>query len=190
MKQFNTWERYFDSKHPKHKYQVARHDWFMQRLHGERLLDVGCSGGLALFLAEKKHDIKELHGVDICKDTVELAKKRLSWNTSKLVVIHVGRAEAIPEKDEYFDCVICGETLEHVNDSDLAVSEMSRVIKKGGTLLVSVPRGGHLSKEHIRLFTKESLRKLIIGASFTIVEEGEMKASVNGYYLLLRAIKI
>ena len=49
MKQFNTWERYFDPKHPSHQYQVTRHEWFIDRVHGPKLLDVGCLGGLALY---------------------------------------------------------------------------------------------------------------------------------------------
>lgn len=189
MKQFNTWERYFDPKHPKHKYQVARHNWFMDRIHGYKLLDVGCSGGLGLYLAGKNDSIDELHGVDICKDTIELSRIRLSCYKTKIVALHIGKAEELPEEDNYFDCVMCGETLEHVTDEKIAVKEISRVTKSGGTLLVSVPKNGHLSKEHVRLFTKESLKKLISENGFDIVEESEMKASVNGYYLLLRAIK-
>ena len=189
MKQFNTWERYFDPKHPKHKYQVARHGWFMDRVHGEKLLDVGCSGGLGLFLAGKKNDIGELHGVDICADTVNLARIRLSCYKKKLIILHIAYAEKIPEDDNYFDCVMCGETLEHVTYDQVVASELARVTRTGGTLLVSVPKEGHLSKEHVRLYTKGGLRDLIANAGFDIIEESEMKASPRGYYLLLKAIK-
>ena len=82
MRQWNTWERYFDPNHPKHKYQVARHAWFMDNIVGGKLMDVGCSGGLALFLAGKKDIVKELHGIDIDRSMVEKAGKRLLYNPS------------------------------------------------------------------------------------------------------------
>jgi len=190
MKQENTWERYFDPKHPKHVYQVARHGWFMDRVVGGRLLDVGCSGGLALFLAGKKDFITELHGVDINKNTIELARKRLERYKDKIVCLHIGRAEILPEETDYFDCVMCGETLEHVSDDILAAKELARVIKPGGTLLISVPKEGHLSKKHVRLYTKRSLYNLIVNAGFDLIEQSEMKASRRGYYLLLKAEKV
>jgi len=189
MKQFNTWERYFDPKHPKHIYQVVRHGWFMDRVHGDKLLDVGCSGGLGLFLAGKKPDIGELHGIDICENTINLSRKRLACYKNKLIILYVAPAEKMPESDNYFDCVMCGETLEHVTDDKIAALEIARVTRAGGTLLVSVPKEGHLSKEHVRLYTKGGLRDLIANAGFDIIEESEMKASPRGYYLLLKAIK-
>lgn len=188
MKQFNTWERYFDPKHPKNKYQVARHTWIIDRVCGGRLLDVGCSGGLALFLAGNKQFVKELHGIDICEDTIMLSRQRLT-SVNKFVCLTVAKAEKIPREPDYFDCVICGETLEHVSDDKVVASEMFRVMKDGGTLIISVPKNGHLSKEHVRLYSKESLRFLITEAGFKVVEEAEMRASVSGYYLLLRAVK-
>lgn len=190
MKQFNTWERYFDPTHPKHEYQVARHAWFVERACGPRLLDVGCSGGLALFLIGKRSDIRELHGVDTCADTVLLAQKRLEKYAPKTIDIRVGRAELLPFTDDCMDCVICGETLEHVGDDIAAVCELYRVLVPGGVALVSVPKDGHLSKEHVRLYNAKKLNTLLIHAGFKIVEESEMRASKNGLYLLRKAVKI
>jgi len=41
--------------------------------------------------------------------------------------------------DEHFDCVICTETLEHVDDIYQAASEIKRVLAKDGLLFISVP---------------------------------------------------
>lgn len=189
MKQFNTWERYFDPKHPKHKYQVDRHNWFIERICGENILDVGCSGGLLLYLAGKRGDIKRLYGIDICERTNELARERLKKYINKEILILNTGAESLPFIDNYFDTVICGETLEHVNNDIKSMSEITRVTKIGGTILISVPKNGHLSKEHIRLYSKKTLNDLIESSNINIVEEGEMKASKNGYYLLVRGVK-
>ena len=51
----------------------------------------------------------------------------------------VGRAERIEFPDEFFDAVICMGVLERVDDDGAALREMVRVLKRGGTLIVSLP---------------------------------------------------
>lgn len=189
MKQFNTWERYFDPNHPKHVYQVDRHHWLMDRISDGKLLDVGCSGGLALYLAGKNENVTALYGVDTCEDTNEKARERLSKYKNKEVVILNSTADSLPFEGNCFDTVLCGETLEHVPDDKRAIDEIARVAKHGASILITVPKDGHLSKEHIRLYDIEKLNRLIMSAGIDIIESDEMKASKNGYYLLRRGIK-
>lgn len=192
MKQYNTWERYFDKRHPKHIYQVARHNWIIDRVVGNNLIDVGCSGGLALYLAANKYNaINELVGVDTCADTLKLASERLAKFTDKKIRLHNTDASKIPEPNDNFDCAICGETLEHVHDDWKTINEIRRVLKPGGTLLLSVPKDGHLSKEHIRLYSEKSICELLQTAGFKIKEKrADMKSAPKKYYyILIRALK-
>lgn len=46
---------------------------------------------------------------------------------------------AIPEPDASFDAVLCTEVLEHVPDPVRALEELARLIKPGGTIILSVP---------------------------------------------------
>ena len=46
--------------------------------------------------------------------------------------------ESIAQPDESWDIIICSHVLEHVNDQ-LALSELFRILKKGGILLAMVP---------------------------------------------------
>lgn len=48
----------------------------------------------------------------------------------------------IPYDDEHFDAVICNHVLEHVPDDARAMSELCRVLKKGGTAVLQVPISG------------------------------------------------
>lgn len=48
-------------------------------------------------------------------------------------------AEALPFKDGIFDCVICSELLEHVPHPPDVISEVHRVLREGGVLLICVP---------------------------------------------------
>lgn len=191
MKLYDTWERYFDLQHPKHKYQRARFRWLVERVKGKKFLDVGCAGGLSLYLVAKNEVIKELHGVDINPESIKDAESRLRKCPDKKTILQVGRAECLEKESNYFGTVMCVETLEHLKDDRPAMAELYRVTKTGGTLLVSVPDRGHTSIQHLRLYTKDSLRKLTEGAGFTVVEEYTMPSAPRQryWYLLLRAIK-
>ena len=191
MKLYDTWERYFNPKHPKHIYQRARFNWFMDRICGEKFLDVGCAGGLGLFLAAEKDFIKELHGVDKNPESIKEAKLRLRKYVDKKFVLRAGKAEKLEKENGYFDCVMCGETLEHLNNDKMAMAELSRVTNPGGIILISVPDRGHTSIQHVRLYNKLSLRKLITDSGCKVIEEDTMKsANTRYYYLLAKAIKL
>jgi demethylmenaquinone methyltransferase/2-methoxy-6-polyprenyl-1,4-benzoquinol methylase len=46
------------------------------------------------------------------------------------------RAQEIPYPDNYFDAIICTDALHHIKDIDKAVSEITRVLKKNGKIVV------------------------------------------------------
>src|SRR5262245_39422256 len=51
----------------------------------------------------------------------------------------LGFGERLPFADAVFDTVVCCQVLEHVFDERLVVSEVARVLKPGGTFILSVP---------------------------------------------------
>lgn len=98
------------------------------------LLDIGCgSGGISLILKETM-PLMDLYGVDISQDAVCIANKRglkafqADLNSSKL-----------PFHDNSFDLVFCGEVIEHIFDTDFLLDEANRVLKPGGTLILTTP---------------------------------------------------
>lgn len=60
-----------------------------------------------------------------------------SWNTSKIDII--SDVTGIPVKTDSFDNVLCTEVLEHVPYPELTIKELSRVLKKGGKLILTAP---------------------------------------------------
>ncbi|MEK7600453.1 MAG: class I SAM-dependent methyltransferase [Patescibacteria group bacterium] len=59
----------------------------------------------------------------------------------------VGSAERIPFPDTSFDGIVCTQVLEHVVHPEQAMREMSRVLRPGGTMLLTVPQACELHEE-------------------------------------------
>ncbi|OGZ05816.1 MAG: hypothetical protein A2845_03360 [Candidatus Lloydbacteria bacterium RIFCSPHIGHO2_01_FULL_49_22] len=74
----------------------------------------------------------------------------------------VGDIESLPFKDGEFEFILCTEVLEHVNDPFKAVGELSRVLKSGGTLLLTTRfmYPIHDAPHDLYRFTKYGLRHL------------------------------
>ena len=146
------------------------------------ILDIGCHGGLFTSFLVKGTKAKKVYGIDVSKEAIKLAKKRINKG-----IFRVANAHRLPFKKNLFDGVFCMEVLEHVENPRTVLNEMRRVMKKGGYGLVLVPTDSVLFKvvwwwwnrvnpvwehTHIQSFTENSLDKLIRDAKFKILEIG------------------
>lgn len=87
----------------------------------------------------------------------------------------------MPFTNQEFDAVMCIEVLEHAVDPELLISEISRVLRTGGTLILTVPwsaRRHHVPHDFHR-FTKERLVKLFSEYNFQVVEMRERGSDVS-----------
>lgn len=100
------------------------HNW--QQL---KVLDVGCGGGLACeYLARQGAMVS---GVDLSSNSIEVAIEHGQIHQLD-INYRVGAAEDLCYIDQSFDVVLCFDVLEHVADVSMTISEISRVLKKGG----------------------------------------------------------
>jgi SAM-dependent methyltransferase len=68
------------------------------------------------------------------------ARNYIAVDLKMTPLVDVGAAaEALPFRDEQFDFVICTQVFEYLPDPALAVSEIKRVLRKGGILFLSAP---------------------------------------------------
>lgn len=125
----------------------------LKKYEGKKILDVGCSHGLAVKkLIEMSYDA---HGIDVSKTAIKYCKDR---NIDSCVL---GSATDIPFGDNFFDIIISSETLEHIfpEDIDLVVNEFKRVCKK--YLVLSICCNEEINKLYAKkIYHKYGLRCL------------------------------
>jgi len=107
-------------------------------LAGQKILDVGCAWGYSLMRLDSMGVFA--YGIDVDKPVIEFGKKLAEYNGYK-IDLRYSNARNLPFADEYFDGIICAETLEHIPlEERLSVLlEMKRVLKKGSKIVLSTP---------------------------------------------------
>ncbi|MEK7663905.1 MAG: glycosyltransferase [Patescibacteria group bacterium] len=94
-----------------------------------KILDVGCGFGDTLMpLLELGF---QCYGVDYIPEIIEAAK-----NKDKSINFQVADAYNLPFEDGFFDIVICKGVLQVLSDSERAIGELKRVLKKDGLLII------------------------------------------------------
>lgn len=134
----------------------------------QKVLDVGCGDGT--YSAVLKANANEVWGIEISEKYGKLAQKKID----KVIIQDAEEEWKVPSN--YFDVVTMNSYLEHVFDYNFQLQEAKRVLKDHGCLFVFVPNVSILERirllfglypvyadcmEHIRLFTKPFLSKIL-----------------------------
>ena len=120
---------YYKSMRVKIKRAVA----MFGRMDGGKILDIGCGDG---FITAKIGEATgaEMFGVDISRDALNDANRR--GIDARFANLDKGR---LPFTDGFFDAVFCGDVVEHIFDTERLLSEVNRVLKPRGFVVMSVP---------------------------------------------------
>lgn len=133
--------------------------------HDATLLDVGCGTGLN---QETLARFGQVFGADSSEEALKFSRAR---NLENLVL---SDAESLHFSNEMFDVVTALDVLEHVNDDLKALSEVWRVLKEDGVIVITVPAYGFLWSEHDealhhrRRYAAHELRNKLVNAGFEV----------------------
>ena len=173
-----------------------------------KVIDVGCGAGRHAFEAYRRgadvvafdRDAAELRSVDTILRAMAEAGEAPQTASAKVVV---GDALRLPYAAETFDCVIASEILEHVPQDDVAIGELIRILKVGGTLAVSVPRWlpeqvcWLLSDEdhsneggHVRVYRASALRDKISSSGMQLTHTHHAHALHSPFWWLKCAVGV
>lgn len=96
-----------------------------------KILIAGCGSGYDMSIVKSKMDG---YGIDISKQAIKKSMQKYPRFNYKF-----GSITKIPFKDNLFDIIVCSEVIEHVPNRKKAFSEMKRVLKSGGILIITTP---------------------------------------------------
>ncbi len=131
-----TDEKYIEINYPENPLTTRlklSYDWMGD--NNLRLLDAGCSYGYGTRFFSNKAN--ETYGIDVDEDSLKVAQSRyphINFSYSML--------EDTKFDDEFFDVIIMNDVLEHTEDKIRTLSEMYRILKPGGKIIISTPHKG------------------------------------------------
>ncbi|MCI7396313.1 MAG: methyltransferase domain-containing protein [Erysipelatoclostridium ramosum] len=130
------------------KYSTNKQGWFNWLFNQidfskvNRLLELGCGNGK--LWQENRIDLRnrEIFLSDISEGMVEEVRNKLGSDFNCIVA----DAEKIPFKDSYFDSIIANHVLFYLNDLNLGLKEIDRVLKSDGIFYCSTYGKNHMKE--------------------------------------------
>lgn len=152
----------------------------LQNKGNMELLSIGCGNGI---IERQIMDLGiKVWGVDSSsKALIEAQKKGIEVSVADVT-------EGLPYDTNRFDMIFAGEIIEHIIDTQKFLLEVKRVLKPGGTLILTTPNMGRLIDRirflfgkapkhasplnilHVRPFTFDSLKTALEDAGFTVTK--------------------
>ncbi len=125
--------------HPKHLVEAPWHDWYVEHLvPSDVLLDVGCANGAHTVRAARR--VRSVVGVDYDVGQLRVAAattRALGLRNVRLLAWDLTRSFPFP--DASFDVVLFLDVIEHLHPRVHVLTEIRRVLRPPGRLLVSGP---------------------------------------------------
>jgi len=108
---------------------------FMELLSGtaDSLLDLGCWDGANTIKYGRKVHARNLFGIEIEKNKAQIASKR----GVKVKISDLNKK--FPFKGSSVDVIVANHVIEHLTQTDRFISEIYRVLKKNGYVIIATP---------------------------------------------------
>jgi SAM-dependent methyltransferase len=128
---------------------------------GRDVLDLACGTGYGT--AHLADVATRVVGGDVDQAAITYARRRYARKNTDFQVMD---AAALPFGDDAFDTVVSFETIEHLPDRDAYLAEVARVLRPGGTYVVSTPRAAETVERpanpyHLIEYSERDFRELL-----------------------------
>ena len=164
---FNTAEEYdsiFKERQLKKTdlFDLKRWKLLAKYFKGGKVIDLGCLDSLAPFIIKINYPSAEVWGLDQAKETIEFLK-----NKYPMITYIQGDVYKTGFPNEYFNYVVAGELIEHLEEPERFIKEAFRILKPNGILALSTPLNeklevGAVDKEHhLWSFTTQDIKSLV-----------------------------
>ena len=123
-----------------------------------QLLEVGCGVGRGIAILSEH--CEQYTGID--KNEKLIAQLQQSFPKAKFVYQNVPPLKDIPT--DSYDCVVAFQVIEHIENDDLFIKELRRVLKNKGQLIITTPnikRSLTRNPWHVREYTAQQLSALM-----------------------------
>jgi O-antigen biosynthesis protein len=131
-----TGERYVPTEAGEIRHEhLHRYAWCLPLIEGRMVLDIACGEGYGSAIMARH--ARSVVGVDISPEAVEHASK--TYGGLANLAFCVGNAAEIPLPDDSVDVVVSFETIEHHDRHEEMLSEIRRVLRPDGILIISSP---------------------------------------------------
>lgn len=138
------------------KDRVLRQEVMLRHIGEGRTIELASGLSYLCQMIKKKYPDSDVWGLDFSViATSRMAKEESS--PEEWVNYIMGNALNTPFKDGYFDCVISGEFIEHVENPQDLINEMYRICKDGGTMVLSTPHLETSDPEHLWEFEPKDI---------------------------------
>ena len=166
--------------------------WFWLKNHLEtsknkdKVLDIGCgSGALTIYAAKKGYKATGISYSEANHKTGSLRAELCNVPETEFIVHDLRELQTLTNLQNYFDIIICFETIEHILKDQQFMIDLNKLLKPNGKLLLTTPNydfiplnkedakppsiienGGHVRKG----YTEKDFNQLCSNANFTIKE--------------------
>lgn len=114
-----------------------------------KILDIGSGKGDFLIDATKRG--ADIVGIEFNPEYIQVCEQE-ARREGIMVNVKEGRAEALPFENDSFDFINLCEVIEHVESASTMLHEVRRVLRKKGTVYMSVPNRFGLRDPHFHLY--------------------------------------
>ena len=140
LTEFDSWSKSYDDSLLQWLLFVPAHDYMIGEMGDAesrpiRLLDIGCGTGTFARRVLKEHRTAEVWGVDFSRKMIAAGAHHNQACESRMRLVQAD-SESLPMADNTFDVVTCSNSFHHYPNQKSAVTEMHRVLRPGGRLLI------------------------------------------------------